>query len=119
MTDPKKSAGDFKIVEELADTTQPPGFAKSAPRDLGDRPDPKDPTRNDPIAGRLAMLYPTARRIRFLSDIRLPCRQSAGRNVQLLLGGNPLAAPLPNPPPGQFTTFTGQEGDVFYQIVRT
>jgi|SRR5271166_72852 len=119
VTDPKNNVGDFKIVEKLADSALPPGFANSAPRDLDAAPDAKDPIPKDPIAERLATLYPKARRIRFLSDIRLPCRQSAGRNVQLLFGGNPLAAPLPNPPSAQFTTFTDNDGDLFYQIVRT
>ncbi len=119
VTDPKNNVGDFKIVEKLADSALPPGFANSAPRDLGAAPDPKDPIQKDPIAGQLATLYPTARRIRFLSDILLPCRQSAGRSVQLLFGGNPLAAPLPNPPSAQFTTFADHDGDLFYQIVRT
>ena len=122
LTDATKSASNFKIVEELVDTNQPAGFVNSLPRDLGAQPDPKNPAGpdpKDPIAGRLALLYPTAGRIRFLSDNRLPCRQSTGRNLKLLLGSNPLADPLPSPAPGQFTKFIGQEGDVFYQIIRT
>ncbi len=114
VTDLKNNVGDFKIVEKLADSALPPGFANSAPRDLDAAPDAKDP-----IAERLATLYPKARRIRFLSDNRLPCRQSEGRNVQLLFGGNPLTAPLPNPPSAQFTTFADPDGDLFYQVVLT
>jgi hypothetical protein len=119
VTDLKDPASDFKIVEDPADPGQPLGFAKSAPHDLDAQPDP-----GDAVSGWLAALHPGARRIRFVSDDPVPCRQSARRNVQLLVGANRLAAPLPNPAPGQFTTVADPTGvaasrrDAWYQIVR-
>jgi len=99
----RNNVGDFKIVEKLADSALPPGFANSAPRDFDAAPDTKDPIPKDPMADRLAAHYPIARFIGFLSDVRWPCRLAARRNVQLLFEGNPLAAPLSDPPSAQFT----------------
>jgi hypothetical protein len=119
VTNLKDDAGAFSIKENPAGTDQALGFSSSTTLDLDKSPDPADT-----VAAGLKALDPGVRLIRFVSGQPVPCRRSARPNVQLFLGSNQLAAPLPNPAPARFTTVADPTGDVkprlgaWYQVLR-
>jgi hypothetical protein len=51
----------------------------------------------DPIFQKLAGQYPGLKLLGFASEQKLPCRESALKNIQLSLGGNTVIESLPNP----------------------
>jgi hypothetical protein len=109
----KNPVDDFKI-EGRPGVGPSPGLPKFDARDLKDQPDP-----NDPIADRLADLYPNARRIRLLSAAPVPFQQVA-RKIQLKVGTKTVEAALPNPAPGQRMSLpkSPPTANACFQIVR-
>ncbi len=107
----KNSIGEFKIVEQPVS-----GLPQFTAVEL---PAKADPTDADPIAARLAMLYPAARRIRFLSAGPVPFQQAA-RKIQLKVGDKELDAALPNPAPGQLVSLrsNGAAENACFQILQ-
>jgi len=84
---------DDPALFQIQDTDAAPiSFSAQNRTDLNDHPDP-----DDAVAAMLAEQYPEMKRIRFISDEALACRQQARKNVQLVLNGDTLVQPLPNP----------------------
>ena len=84
---------DDPALFQIQDTDPAPiSFGAENRTDLNDNPDP-----DDAVAAMLADQYPEMKRIRFISDEALACRQQARKTVQLVLNGDTLVQPLPNP----------------------
>lgn len=91
VTDLKLDGKELSIVD--ADSSPAAVLFSPVNRtDLNQNPDP-----SDPVAGRLAQQYPDLKRLRFISDELVPCRQAPRRQVELRLDGNRFPEPLPNP----------------------
>lgn len=83
--------GDFQITDTAA--TAAIGFTGAgSPRDLVASPDP-----DDPVAVDLARQHPGMRRLRFVSDALIPCREQPRQHIELHLDGVRKLANLPNP----------------------
>ena len=98
-------------------------FSDENRRELNSEPDP-----SDPVARQLAKRYPGKRRVRFLSNQAVECRQVPGKHLELRRGGERLAGPLPLPsarnhsrfemrPPGAAASSAGASQDFLYQVV--
>ena len=70
------------------------------------------PELDDVVAGDLARRYPRLRRIRFLSDERIACRESPRKGLELHVGGSVLPGMLPNPSIREFATLAPAAGAV-------
>ncbi len=116
VTDLPANGGQLEIVDTAP---EPLVFSAGNRRELGQEPDPADR-----IALQLAQRYPGLRRLRFVSDQPVACRQEQRRNLELRLGGERLSGPLPNPSPRSFTGLEiagdtpGQPRDSLFQIVK-
>jgi len=74
---------------------------------LDEHPDP-----SDPIAVQLGSRYPNLRCTRFISDQSVACRKEPRKYLELRLGDERLAGPLPNPS----LRSAAQEGQLFHVI---
>jgi hypothetical protein len=78
------------------------------------RPDPEDA-----VAVALAAQYPAMRRLRFVSEQPVPCRQNPRRSIQLLQDGDAVIETLPNPSLRNFAALGGAAGGpCLYHVVR-
>jgi len=91
VTDVPKGTGtgDLTIVDMGA---SPLVFGDANKRDLVAAPD-----ESDPVARRLAALYPDKRRLRFVSDAAVPAREASRKYVELRVDGSMVREHLPNP----------------------
>jgi hypothetical protein len=86
-------------------------FSDGQRTDLSEHPDPADP-----IAKALEEQHPDKKRVRFVSDDPIPCRQRARKSIQLVLGDDPVLGTLPNP--SLRNRATVQEEQVLFQMVK-
>jgi hypothetical protein len=91
VTDLAQGAGTLRIVD-AARTGTKLAFGAANSTELN-----QAPHASDPIASQLAVRYPSLRRIRFVSDQPVACRQAPRKNIELHLNGARLYAALPNP----------------------
>ncbi len=116
ITDIKSDPGDFHISGP--DSRSGVTFGDKNRTDLTKAPDPADGVANE-----LAQRYPGVRRLRFVSDERVPCRQ-APRKLALTVDGNQLSTALPNPPLHNYASLQIQVGDrlqkqdALFQVVK-
>ena len=107
-------AADDDPLEIFADG--PVSFGAENRRELTEQPDPEDR-----IAAQLAARYGDRRRIRFLSDQPVDCRQHPQATVELRRKGQRVAGPLATPPVANHSTVrpTDQEPEEsLFQIVK-
>lgn len=103
ITDPGNPADDFSVV------SQDPQFTW------------KQETSSESVFLKLADQYQDSKRLRFISEQSISCRESGLQHIQLLLGGNTVIESLPNPSwRNYFQTeiATGETVDAIYQIVK-
>ncbi|MCP4662130.1 MAG: hypothetical protein GY856_42550 [bacterium] len=119
ITDPSANGGVLTIVDAVPSTAEPLLFSEANTRELGEEPDP-----TDPVALRLAEAYPGKRRIRFISDDLVACRQAPRKHLELQLDGVRVSGPLPNPSVRSHSriqvpvTGTLEEQDSLFQVVK-
>jgi hypothetical protein len=82
--------------------------------DLVQTPDP-----SDPVAARLARLYPDLQTFRFVSSSLVPCREAARKAIQLHLDGDKVVDALPNPLIQNYVVDVrnNTKEDALYQVV--
>ena len=104
-------------IEDRSDT--PILFGAANQTDLTETPD-----EADLIAVRLAEQYPAMRRLRFVSDDLVHCRQKPRPSLQLMLDNKKVLGPLPTPSVQNLSTFDviqndeQHKEDALYQIVK-
>ncbi len=109
-------SGEFQIVDADA---SPLVFTPENRTDLNQAPDPADA-----IAQALAAQYPELRRLRFVSDGLVSCRQAGRKQLHLYLNGNRVVGTLPNPSLRHSSTMevdlngTTQQQEVLFHIVK-
>jgi hypothetical protein len=84
-----RTDGAFHIEDKDA---SPLIFSDKNRTNLNEQPDP-----SDTIAVALAQQYPQMRRLCFVSDDLVACREQARKSVQLRLDSNQALGALPNP----------------------
>jgi hypothetical protein len=102
ITDVSAADAQLRIVDGDA---SPLVFSDANRTHLNQHPDP-----GDAIAFALDARYPEKQRFRFVSDAVVPCRQTARKRLQLQLGANRLAEPLPNPSLHDYSMITVTPG---------
>lgn len=73
----------------------------------------EQPDAADPIAVQLASQYPALRRLRLISDQTVACRQQPRKHLELRLGSERLAGPLPNP-----ALRNAAREDLLFQVIK-
>ena len=87
----KPDAGTFRVIDGARAGAEL-HFSPANSTELGETTDPPDAVADD-----LARRYPSFRRVRFVSDETVPCREAARKNIALHLNGDRLYSALPNP----------------------
>lgn len=109
ITDVTSTASELKIVDASpAGTADVVLFSDAGRTKLDDQPDPADP-----IAAQLVGRYPAMRCVRLISDQPVACRQEPRKYLELRLGDERLAGPLPNP-----SLRDAGKDDVLFRIVK-
>lgn len=110
--------GDSQFRIEDRDES-PLVFSDDSWRDLS-----REPDESDEVAKTLAQQYPDLRRIRFVSDEPVPCRQGARKSIHLKMNGDQVGGVLPNPSPRNYSTVeVARNGDLqredsLFQVVK-
>ena len=116
VTESSRRAADFRIVEGDATNGTPRrgaetgdangvAFRDAERRDLGSKPDP-----SDPVAAQLAAMYPDRRRVRFISQRPVTCREAPWPQLALSLRGTALPGTLPHPSIRSYSTLGVADG---------
>lgn len=116
-----RNGGPLALVDATPVSQEAPLlFSDANRRELNESPDPEDR-----IAVQLAARYGDLRRIRFLSDQAVACREIPGRRLELHqeTSGHPLrlSGPLPLPPLQSYSTVVTAAGgaeDSLYQVFK-
>ena len=109
--------GDFAIVDTRP-SGQALGFNPANQTVLDD-----SASATDPVAADLARRYAGMTRIRFLSNLPVPCARAARRGIELRLAGDTVLPELPNPPVQQAIRIRRGAGSalpdevLFHQVV--
>ncbi len=119
ITEASNGGGALAIVDAAPSPAEPLLFSDTHTRELVQEPDP-----TDPVALRLAEAYPEKRRIRFISDDLVACRQAPRKHLELHSDGVRVAGPLSNPSVRSHSriqvpiTGTLEEQDSLFQVVK-
>lgn len=108
--------GDLAIVDlGNGEAGQELVFGTNNRKDLSAEPDP-----SDRIATELAKRFPELRRMRFVSDTAIACRETPRKRLELQLEGQRLLGPLQNPAWSDSTVIGAGEGqrETFYNVVK-
>ncbi|MEC4678456.1 MAG: hypothetical protein VST69_06865 [Nitrospirota bacterium] len=93
VTDFSPASGEFVITDQASDVSDRLSFSVNNRQEFD-----ADLESGDVVARSLSAQYPDKRKIRFLSDQKVSCREAARPEIALYLGENRLSEALPNPP---------------------
>ncbi len=118
VTDLSPSQGAFRITDAGLSEASRLNFSDQNQQDLDQTPDP-----GDEIAKTLAAQYPQFRKVRFLSDALVPCRQASNPHLEFHVGENKLSESLPNPSFKNNFILSPTEGrsskeDALFQVIK-
>lgn len=109
LTNLRASDGPLQIVESARRRDDEAlNFGAMNRTDLGAQPDPADP-----IARQLVLSYPALRCVRMISDQSIACRQQPRKLLELRLGDERIAGPLPLP-----SLRCPAREDLLYQVIK-
>jgi len=109
ITDVTATTSELRIIDASpAGSRDVLQFGDAGRTRLDDHPDPADP-----IAVQLVGRYPAMRCVRLISDEPVACRQEPRKYLELRLGDERLAGPLPNP-----SLRDAGKDDVLFRIVK-
>lgn len=109
ITDLNATASELRIVDASpAGSAELLKFGDAGRTKLDEHPDPADP-----IAAQLVGRYPAMSCVRLISDEPVACRQEPRKYLELRMGDERLAGPLPNP-----SLRDAAREDVLFRIVK-
>ncbi|NOY83403.1 MAG: hypothetical protein GXO96_01020 [Nitrospirae bacterium] len=119
VTDFNPALGDWAITDQASELSDRLSFSVENRLEFD-----ADPESGDAVAHSLSVQYPEKRKIRFLSDEKVSCRQAARQEIALYMGENRLSEALPNPPVQNNSKLTivaensATEEETLFQVIK-